>query len=117
MKLGMKNENAILLAFLVGTPQPSLLEIGSSGLGDRDARRELKYLSEQGWILVKHQRKNGRRKKVFELAIPVTAIIETGSKKEGRRDYLQALADQEIKRTRFIFLTLYLFPLPRRTSR
>ncbi len=78
IEIGMKKNVANVLVFLADTPEATSREIEyGTDMRQSEVSIAMKYLMDQGWIKSRESPSNkGRPQKVYELAKPITAIIE-----------------------------------------
>jgi len=104
IEIGMKKTVAKVLVFLASTPEATsrAIERGTD-MRQPELSMAMKFLMDQGWIRVResHFENKGRPMKVYELAKPITVIVDCieKEKKDGAnnqlaivrrlRDYLQ----------------------------
>ena len=89
IELGTKKNVAMVLVFLANTPEATSREIErGTDLRQPELSLAMKYLMTQGWVRSRENSSanKGRPMKVYELAKPITEImdnIEQGKKKEA----------------------------------
>jgi predicted transcriptional regulator len=104
IEIGTKKTIAKVLVFLASTPEATsrAIERGTD-MRQPEVSMAMKYLMDQGWIRVResHSENKGRPMKVYELAKPITVIVDCIEKKKKNeannqlalvrklRDYLQ----------------------------
>ncbi len=84
-QVGLQKKIARVLVFLAGTPEATSLAIErGTDLRQPEVSMAVKYLASRGWIRSRDSRtaQKGRPRKVYELAQPVGAIMDTISREK-----------------------------------
>lgn len=88
IEIGMKRHVAKVLVFLASTPEATsrVIERGTD-MRQPEISLTMNFLKDQGWIRSREKtaEKKGRPTKVYELAIPITVIIDSIEEKKKNK--------------------------------
>lgn len=99
-EIGVKRKVARVLASFVKTPAVTFREIGQdTGLSQPDVVTVMNYLKKQGWIrsLQNKPISRGRPVKIYELAKPMTEIMNAIEKEEIKKAHNQLQLIQKLR--------------------
>jgi len=92
--IGMKKHVAALLVFLANVPETSSRSIErGTDLRQPEVSTAMKYLMDRGWARMRGEssKNKGRPVKMYQLAVPITEIMDS-LEKEKRREARDQLA-------------------------
>ena len=100
IEIGTKRNVAIVLVFLANIPEATSREIErGTDLRQPEVSIAMSYLMEQGWIRSRENKaeNKGRPVKIYELAKPITEILDSIEKKKQKEANNQLTLVQKLR--------------------